>query len=488
MEPVLSAAEMRAVDEAAQRDVPISTLIARAGTAVATEAMSMLGGAYGRRVAVVAGPGNNGNDGRVAARLLARRGARVRLIEAADRVATAAGADLVVDAAFGTGYRGDYDAPDAGGAPVLAVDVPTGLGADLGEAAPGAVRATRTVTFGALKPGLLLNDGPELAGRVAVRPIGLPVRDVAGAIHLVGDDDVVALLPARDRSSHKWSTAVMVVAGSPGMYGAAGFVARAAGRSGAGMVRLGIPGGDPGALPAGSAVARVLASEEFDIEVQADLDRFEALVVGPGLGTSRGTTEAVRRLVASASVPTVVDADGLTALGDVSGARDVIGSSRRAPVILTPHDGEFARMYGRPPGADRIGAARDLAARVGAVVLLKGSTTVVASPDGAVLLAASGSGRLATAGSGDVLSGVIGAFLARGVAASAAAAVGAHVHGLAAGLGRAEGLVAEDLPELVSDVLSRAAIVRDASAGAVGATGAVGSALTPERRDGLPGG
>jgi NAD(P)H-hydrate epimerase len=260
----------------------------------------------------------------------------------------------------------------------------------------------------------------------------------------------------------------MVVAGSPGMYGSASFVARSAGRSGAGMVRLGIPGAEPGDLPVGSAVARLLSPEGFDAQVLSDLDRFGALVVGPGLGTSRETAEAVRRLVASASIPTVVDADGLTALGDVSRAGEVIGSRERGAVILTPHDGEFARMCGRPPGPDRLGAARDLAAQVGAIVLLKGSTTVVASPDGAVLLAASGSARLATAGSGDVLSGVIGAFLARGIAPANAAAIGAHVHGVAAGLGRLEGLVAEDLPELVSDVLSRAAIVRAGSTGEAG--------------------
>jgi NAD(P)H-hydrate epimerase len=467
MEPVLTVAEMRAVDAQAQRHVPMAALIARAGTAVATEAISMLGGAYGRRVVVVAGPGNNGNDGRVAAHLLDRRGASVALIEAADRVATTAGADLVIDAAYGTGYRGDYDAPDAAGAAVLAVDVPTGLGADLGGASPGAVHATRTVTFGALKPGLLLNDGPELAGRVVVRPIGLPVRGVPATIHVVGDADVVALLPARKRSGHKWSSALKVVAGSPGMYGSATFVARAAGRSGAGMVHLEIPGTEPGELPISSAVARALPPENFDSDVLADLDRFGALVVGPGLGTSRATTEAVRRLVASGRVPTVVDADGLTALGTIASAAEVIGSRAGAPVVLTPHDGEFARMYGRAPGPDRLGDVRDLAARVGAVVLLKGSTTVVASPDGAVLLAISGSARLATAGSGDVLSGVIGAFMARGVAAAAAAAIAAHVHGVAAGMGRAEGLVAEDLPDLVSEVLSRAAVVRDGSAGAV---------------------
>jgi hydroxyethylthiazole kinase-like uncharacterized protein yjeF len=169
--------------------------------------------------------------------------------------------------------------------------------------------------------------------------------------------------------------------------------------------------------------------------------------------------------VAAARIPTVIDADGLGALGDVSRAAGVIAARQGAPVVLTPHDGEFARLTGEPPGTDRVGSVRRLSEVLGAVVLLKGSTTIVAAPDGAVLLAAAGSSRLATAGSGDVLSGVIGALLARGVEVQAAAALAAHVHGRAAGLGHAEGLVAEDLPELVADVLSRAAVEREARAG-----------------------
>jgi len=155
-----------------------------------------------------------------------------------------------------------------------------------------------------------------------------------------------------------------------------------------------------------------------------------------------------------------VDADGLTALGDAGHAAEVIRGREGAPIVLTPHDGEFARLIGSPPGADRVGGVRTLAKVTGAIVLLKGSTTVVADPDGHVLLAASGSARLATAGSGDVLSGVLGAFLARGVGALQAAALAAHVHGCAARLGRPEGLLASDLPELVADVLSAAALER----------------------------
>ncbi len=268
MKPVLTVAEMRAVDEAAQRHTGLQTLIARAGTAVATEAISMLGGAYGKRVVVVAGAGNNGNDGRVAARLLARRGAGVVVTEPGAALDADRGrVDLLIDAAFGTGFHGDYAAPDPLGAPVLAVDIPTGLGADLGVASAGAVRADRTVTFGAWKPGLLLESGPDLAGHVEVRTIGLPVATAQPAMYLIEDADVVALLPERGRNGHKWVSAVMVVAGSPGMYGAPLFVARGAGRAGAGMVRLGVPGADPATLPAGSAVVRRLPAEGFDAGV-----------------------------------------------------------------------------------------------------------------------------------------------------------------------------------------------------------------------------
>ena len=464
MRPVLTVTEMRAVDEEAQREVPLSGLVARAGAAVAHEAIQMLRGAYGRRVVVVAGPGNNGADGRVAARLLARRGARVHLVDAKAPPGTLPEAELIIDAAYGTGFHGDYHAPESGrrATPWLAVDVPTGLDADLGLAGEGTVSAARTVTFGALKPGLLLGSGPELAGELFVRPIGLPVDGTKCRIHLVGDDDVRALVPPRRRQDNKWSTAVMVVSGSPGMYGAPGFVSHAAARSGSGMVRLGVPGADPSTLPASEAVARALPEVGFEADVLAEIKRFTALVVGPGLGTSTDTVQAVRRLVTGAELPTLVDADGLTALGPAQETARVISGRRgRGPVVLTPHDGEFARMAGHPPGPDRVADVRSLAAETGAVVLLKGATTIVAEPGGDVLLAAAGTPALATAGTGDVLSGVIGALLARGVPALEAAAVGAHVHGRAARLGPVEGLVAGDLPELVSRVLSATAVRRD---------------------------
>ena len=451
MRPVLTVEEMQAVDAAAAATTPLDELVGRAGTAVALAALDLLGGAYGRRVVLICGKGNNGGDGRVAARLLARRGARVRVV-------TPGGSgpigfdgprvDLVVDAAFGTGFRGAYDAPAvAPGIPVLAVDIPSGVAGDTGEAAGGVLAAVRTVTFVAAKPGLVQGDGARLAGDVAVVDIGLPVG--GHRIDLVEDADVAAWLPRRSSSGNKWSAAVAVVAGSPGMTGAAGLCARAAYRSGAGMVRLGVPGGDPADLPATEAVGVELPAGDWATAALVAADRCRAVVVGPGLGRADGTGDEVRRLLAGVSVPTVVDADGLHALGRVDAGPLAAG----APLVLTPHDGEYGRLMGVAPGPDRVAAARRLAEATGAVALLKGPTTAVSDPSGRVLLARTGTPALASAGTGDVLSGVIGAFLARGVPPIEAAALGAHVHGRAGVLGHRAGLLAGDLPDLVVRVL-----------------------------------
>ncbi len=458
MQAVLGPSEMKDVDaRVARSGVPVERLIERAGTAVARAAAAMLGGAYGAHVAVVAGRGNNGADSKVAGRLLARRGARVKVFPAGEAPRRLEGFDLVIDAAYGTGFRGEYEAPDPGGAQVLAVDLPSGLDASTGEAGKQAVLADATVTFGALKPGLLLGEGRLLAGRVTLAPIGLPLPPVEECDLCLLEDADIGLLPPRTIEAHKWQSALAVVAGSPGMYGAPSFVSRAAARAGAGMVRLGIPGADPGDLPVTEAVSRVLPASGFDEAALSGLERCRALVIGPGLGTERPTRASVRRIVSSAPVPLVIDADGLTALGEADSAAELI-VSRQAPTILTPHAGEFARLAGEPPGGDRVAAVRRLAAATGAVVLLKGSTTIVAEPSGRTLLSTAGSSRLATAGTGDVLSGVIGAFLARGLGPTEAAALAAHVHGRAAEFGHRVGLVAGDLPELVARVLSKAEV------------------------------
>lgn len=440
MTPVLTPEEMAAVDAAAPE--PVEVLIGRAGAAVARHALDLLGGIYGRRVTVVAGKGNNGNDGRDAARRLARRGVRVRVVPASEAPERLPPSDLVIDAAYGTGFRGSYRAPDPGGAPVLAVDIPSGVDGSSGEASGAPAPARRTVTFAALKPGLLFHPGRALAGEVVVADIGL---DTSGArTGLVDRDDVATHLPRRPPESHKWKAAVVVAGGSPGMTGAAHLVSAAALRSGAGMVRVASPGitHDPW-LPT-EAVAVPVPSAGWETPVLDQLGRAGALVVGPGLGLSAPNDVAVGLVVAEAGVPTVVDGDGLTALGER--AAEVIERRHSpAPVVLTPHDGEFTRLTGARPGADRCAAARDLAARTNAIVLLKGPTTVVAEPGGRVLVSTVGDQRLATAGTGDVLAGIVAALLAQGVEGFRAAAVGAWLHGTAAMAGPPDGLVASDV-------------------------------------------
>jgi len=461
MQPVVSVAEMRAADAAALKSVSESELVRRAGDAVAVEALRMLGGAYGRRVVVVAGKGNNGNDGRVAAAMLARRGALVEVLDASSAPSPLPACDLVIDAAYGTGFTGTYEAPELPeGARVLAVDIPSGVDGDTGEQSGRALTAESTVTFAAWKPGLLMGDGPSLAGAVRVADIGIALD--GAEVALVEDADL-AVLPRRHAASHKWASAVAVVAGSPGMEGASRLCARGASRAGAGMVRLAVPGAGPDAAGPwpGEAVRLPLPDKGWADDVLAMLDRCRALVIGPGLGRDDATVDAVRRVVGGAPVPVVADADALFALGEADEAREVLAAGGPAHrVVLTPHDGEYRRLAGHDAGPDRIAAARRLAERTGAVVLLKGSLTAVAAPPGtagdgpSVLLAAAGTPALATAGTGDVLGGILAAFVARGLDPLRSAAFAAHVHGAAARLGRAEGLLSVDLPDLVADWLS----------------------------------
>ncbi len=240
VQPIVTPSEMADIDAAAPE--PVEVLIGRAGGAVARAARRMLGGAYGRRVVVVAGKGNNGADGRAAAERLEALGVRCTVIDAVDAPEVLPPADLVIDAAYGTGFRGSYDAPSlaAPDTPVLAVDIPSGVDGTTGVASGRPLAATRTVTFAAWKPGLLLGDGAELAGEVELADIGL---DTTGARSWrVTGDDVAAWLPTVERGTHKWKAAAWLVAGSPGMTGAARLAAASALRSGAGFLRVSTPG------------------------------------------------------------------------------------------------------------------------------------------------------------------------------------------------------------------------------------------------------
>ena len=450
MIPIVTRDEMREIDAAASD--PVEVLVQRAGHAVARAALEMLGGAYGRRVNVLAGPGNNGADGRVAAERLRERGAAVRVFDARQLPPTLPASDLVIDAAFGTGFRGTWSAPDVGRAPVLAVDVPTGLDADTGVARRTVLRAQRTVTFAAAKPGHYLADGPELVGDLTVVDIGLPV---AASMFVVEASDVAGWLPSRDRTSHKWRHAVRLVAGSAGMTGAAVLAAGAAERTGAGMIVASSPGAEAVTLAARApveVVTREIGDVDWSAEVLSDLARFRALVIGPGLGRQPATVEATTRTIALAPISTVADGDALYAIAE-SGALAAL-RDRRAATVLTPHDGEFARLTGAAPDADRVGAVRRLADSTRAVVLLKGPTTLVAAPDGPTYFMVDGDARLATAGTGDVLAGIIGALLAMGAPALEAAAGGAWIHARAGAKMAPQGLVAGDVIAAIPLVLN----------------------------------
>ena len=467
MIPVVTPQEMAAIDAAAPESTDV--LVERAGAAVAVAAVEMLTGATGgaaavleagrpsaarrkalagRRVTIMAGRGNNGADGRAAARHLQRAGAECRVV--APDAAEFPPCDLLIDAAYGTGLNRPWTPPAGieGAGNVLAVDIPSGVDGLTGQVQGGALAAARTVTFAALKPGLLAHPGRGLAGSVSVADIGL---DVTGAsAQLLTEADVAELWPRREADAHKWRSACWVVAGSPGMRGAASLASLAALRSGAGYVRLSVPGGEPDASVPTEVVFGPLPAANW--HERMEVSRFGSLVVGPGLGRDPQTATAVCGLVTRATVPLVLDGDALAALAGDLGA---VLAAARAPVVLTPHDGEYELLAGCRPGADRLEAARTLAA-AGATVLLKGSTTVVAAPDGTARFVTSGDARLATAGTGDVLAGMIGALLAQGVAPLDAAALAAHVHGMAGALGPPVGLIAGDLLGAIPAALAAA--------------------------------
>ena len=473
--PVLTPAELVAADRrAVEAGTSEEQLVARAGRAVAWTVRHVLGGTYGRRVAVVCGKGNNGADGRVAAAVLRRWGVGCDLLsldalDAASVGRAASRADAVIDAMFGTGFRGTLEGPAAAVAatldahpdiPVVSVDVPSGVDGLTGAVRGPVVHALVTVTFTALKPGLLFEPGRSAAG--AVRLVDIGIEPVSGGPTLVVLDATDVVLPVRVRDAHKWSAGLMVVAGSPGMLGAALLVSHAAARCGAGMVVSGLPADAARRVAGSEVVTRALPAtpeglldEDAARLVLRDLGRFRALALGPGLGRDDRTQAAVRRLVAEAPVPVVVDADALHALGGDAAALRVRRTAGLPPAVLTPHAGEYVRLAGEAVGDDRVDAARRLAARLHAVVLLKGPGTVVASPEGHACVNTTDSELLATAGTGDVLTGMIGGLLAQGVDAFEAAASAAWLHGRAAQLAcTGDALVAGDLVDALPRTLA----------------------------------
>jgi NAD(P)H-hydrate epimerase len=400
-------------------------------------------------------------------------GIRLRTFHAGSLQRELARADVAVDAIFGTGFRGmpegDWAAGIASlneaGVPIVAVDIPSGVNGTTGVVEGEAVRARLTVTFGAVKLGAVLMPGAEHAGIVRVADIGFPDDLVRARAWLTEPSDVAAWLPARDPDTHKRASGVLVVvAASRSMTGAARLIAMAAGRVGTGLVTVAAPEGAMPQIQAGLTEPTFLPlPETAEGTVAADsvaplLERLEvadALAIGPGLTTNDQTVAFVRETVRRSPVPLILDADGLNAFtGDVAALQD-----RQADAVLTPHVGEFARLTGVKPrdlDADRPTHVRALAEQTGAVTLLKGSRTVIAQPDGRLFVNVTGSPALATAGTGDVLTGMIGGLLARGVPPLESAAAAAYLHGLAgvfAGRDQAEGALAGDVLERIPEAL-----------------------------------
>ena len=414
-------------------------LMERASTALAVEVARRLPAVYGARVVLLVGSGNNGADALYAGAWLARRGASVVAVLAADPVQHAVqdflraggrlgmpqalrGAEVVLDGLVGIGGHGPLRPAAAelvagiDGGLVVAVDVPSGVDADTGAAPEGAVWADLTVTFGSLKPGLLLAR-PHV-GELHLVDIGLalPASDVS----VLEPPDVAALVPRPTADDDKYRRGVVgVVAGSPSYTGAAVLAVGAALVAGAGMVRY------VGAVDA----VRLSWPEAVVTHDVASAGRVQAWVVGPGLGLDALDTVVD---VLQRPEPVVLDADALTLVAE----HPYLVQRRTGATLVTPHEREFAR-FGAPVGDDRLGAARQLAAELDAHVLLKGDATVVAAPDGRVRVNPTGSPYLATAGTGDVLAGAIGALLAQGLDVLDAASVGAYLHGLAGDRARA---------------------------------------------------
>lgn len=485
---LLTTAEMAEADRLAiAGGTPGIELMENAGRAVADAVCRV---AQARRVTVVAGPGNNGGDGFVAARYLGQRDRRVTVIFVGDRnrikgdAAVAAGrwegpvvdapaqglagCDLIVDALFGAGLdrvveglpRDMIDAMNGAGLPIIAVDLPSGINGTTGAEMGRAVKATHTVTFFRRKPGHLLLPGRLHSGLVEIANIGIPVSVLEQIKPATFANDPIlwrTAFPRAEPQGHKYSRGhAVVVSGGPSSTGAARLAARGALRAGAGLVTIASPR-DALAINATESVAVMVRPVDGAIELAHFLadKRRNAVILGPGGGVGPAMREQVRAALESdASV--VLDADALTSFaGEPAALANVIGTRPARPVILTPHEGEFSRLFnileGDMHSRSKLERARIAASQSGAILVLKGADTVVASPDGRAAIAENGPPSLATAGSGDVLAGMACGLLAQGMPPFEAACAAVWLHGEAANE-FGPGLIAEDLPETLPRV------------------------------------
>ncbi|HOF88766.1 MAG TPA: NAD(P)H-hydrate dehydratase [Armatimonadota bacterium] len=499
---LVTAEQMRALDRYAIEElgIPALALMERAGEAVASEVARLLE-QYPGMALVLCGKGNNGGDGLVAARRLHAGGAAVAAVLPCapadlapdarvnyDRAAAAGvpilsavtDADLreagvIADALLGTGVSGAVRGELAAliervnalraGRGVLAVDVPSGVETNTGQAPGAAMRAEATVTMGLPKPCLLLHPAAEFAGAWTVADIGFPPEAVAGwpaVAEMTEWEQAAAWVPARRPAAHKMDVgAALIIAGSFGMTGAAAMAAAAAYRAGAGFVKLALPASLTAALnaqltevvfrPMPETRAGTLSFHGF-ARLLEDAAGTRAALLGPGLSRHPATAHLIRRLVPRIPVPLVVDADALTAMA----GHDRLWRQRESPTVITPHPGEMSRLLGQPATVleeDRLAAAKEAARRFNATVVYKGAPVVIAAPDGRTYVNPTGTPALAVAGTGDVLAGMITALIAQRVEAAHAAALACFIGGLAARRMTAQhGLRGFTAPDLIAAI------------------------------------
>jgi len=502
-----SASEVMALDRHAidQLGIPGVVLMENAGRICSDLFADKFSDYFPGSVLILAGQGNNGGDGYVMARILAERGwrvttlvlgreetisgdARVMLnivrklgfsISFVEEVSAlkdhfaAAAPNLIVDAIFGTGLNSDVRGLQAEAitltnqsvAPVFSVDIPSGVDGSTGRVCGLAVKADLTVTFDHAKIGHGSQPGAVYAGDLRVVDIGIPLtgrQEFSSNVHLLDELEVQTLLPERSAVGHKGKFGhLLVLAGSPGKTGAAALTGNAAVRSGCGLVTVATPASvhDIIEVKLTEAMSCPLADQSglLSLPAQAQIEQLlvdrQALAVGPGLGQSVELAELIKNLVSSATVPMVIDADGLNLLAD---QLECLHGRSDHPLILTPHPGEMARLTGSTVSeieADRFEVAQKFAVKHGVVLLLKGARTLIAAPDGRVNINSTGNDGLASGGSGDVLTGLIGGLLAQGLDGFSAATLGAWLHGraaeLVADLQGTAGMAASDLlPQL----------------------------------------
>lgn len=509
---IVTAGQMREIDRRASTDyfIPSLVLMENAGLRVVEAVDTALEGLENGRVLVLAGKGNNGGDGLVAARhllnagvevdtflmgdpaeltpdastnyrILARMTERVFPLTEPDQLerlmSSMAECDVIVDSIYGIGFHGEMpsletrvvDMVNRAGKPVVAVDIPSGVEADTGRVQGEAIRATWTVTLALPKAGLFLEPGRGYCGILTVGDISIPrnlLNDNRLQYNLITEDLVQALFPRRHRDTHKGSFGhVLVVGGSVGLTGAVIMSCQAALRSGAGLVTAAIPQSlqpvvetrlvEVMTAPLAENVQKAIALEALPA-LKNLLDTVSVCAVGPGMGRYNEASTIIRFVLEKAGVPVVIDADGLNAL-----AEDIyVLKDRQVPVILTPHPGEMARLTGLSVAeiqSNRVEIARQFATEWGVTLVLKGYNTIVAAPNQQVYLNITGNPGMATAGSGDVLCGLIAGFLAQGLRPHLAALAGVYVHGKAGDMARQvkgeRGLVAMDLVETIPDIL-----------------------------------